>query len=112
MRAFVPALLIAVLLVMGTGPIHAAVKYPFMATLDAQLTSGVTTVTSKITVRVERAMTAGFRTQVTDKVIIVTCIVSHQDGHSEENSLPGPADTSSPTPDRRRVRLGTIFGSK
>lgn len=35
-----------------------------------------------------------FRTNVTDKSIVVTCIVSHQDGHSEENSLPGPADTS------------------
>lgn len=27
--------------------------------------------------------------------IVVTCIISHQDGYSEENSLPGPADTSS-----------------
>lgn len=35
-----------------------------------------------------------FRTNVTDKSIVVTCIVSHQDGHREENSLPGPADTS------------------
>jgi len=35
-----------------------------------------------------------FRTQVNDKQIVVTCIVSHQDGHSEENSLPASADTS------------------
>ncbi len=26
--------------------------------------------------------------------ITVTCIISHEDGYSEENSLPGPADTS------------------
>ena len=35
-----------------------------------------------------------FRTAVTDKLIVVTCIISHRDGHFEENSLPGPADTS------------------
>ena len=35
-----------------------------------------------------------FRTNVTDKLIVVTCILSHEGGHSEENSLPGPADTS------------------
>lgn len=42
----------------------------------------------------EHGLSYRFRTNVTDKSIIVTCIVSHQDGHSEENSLPGPADTS------------------
>jgi hypothetical protein len=26
--------------------------------------------------------------------IVVTCVLSHEDGHSETNSLPGPADTS------------------
>lgn len=35
-----------------------------------------------------------WRTNVTDKLIVVTCILSHEGGHSEENSLPGPADTS------------------
>jgi len=35
-----------------------------------------------------------WRTEVIDKQIIVTCILSHEGGHSEENSLPGPADTS------------------
>ena len=35
-----------------------------------------------------------WRTQVIDKSIVVTCIVSHEGGHSEETSLPGPADTS------------------
>jgi hypothetical protein len=34
-----------------------------------------------------------FRTQQTDK-ITVTCVLSHRDGHSEENSLSGPADAS------------------
>lgn len=34
-----------------------------------------------------------FRTTVTDKQIIVTCILS-KGGYREENSLPGPADTS------------------
>ena len=34
-----------------------------------------------------------FRTAQTDK-ISVTCILSHRDGHSEESSLSGPADTS------------------
>lgn len=34
-----------------------------------------------------------FRTTQTDK-ISVTCVVSHRDGHSEENSLSGPADVS------------------
>lgn len=34
-----------------------------------------------------------FRTQQTDK-ITVTCILSHRDGHSEESSLSGPADSS------------------
>lgn len=34
-----------------------------------------------------------FRTSQTDR-ITVTCILSHRDGYSEENSLAGPADTS------------------
>lgn len=34
-----------------------------------------------------------FRTEQTDR-ITVTCILSHRDGHSEESSLSGPADTS------------------
>lgn len=34
-----------------------------------------------------------FRTTQTDK-ITVTCVVSHRDGHSEENSLSGPPDAS------------------
>lgn len=34
-----------------------------------------------------------FRTEQTDR-ITVTCVLSHKDGHSEENSLSGPADSS------------------
>lgn len=34
-----------------------------------------------------------FRTEQTDR-ITVTCILSHKDGHSEENSISGPADNS------------------
>jgi hypothetical protein len=34
-----------------------------------------------------------FRTKVEDKMIVVTCILS-KGGYREENSLPGPADTS------------------
>lgn len=35
-----------------------------------------------------------FRSRVEDKHVVVTCIVSHRAGHSEENSVPGPVDTS------------------
>jgi len=34
-----------------------------------------------------------FKTDQTDR-ITVTCVLSHKDGHSEENSLSGPTDTS------------------
>ena len=34
-----------------------------------------------------------FRSEQSDR-IIVTCVLSHKDGHSEENSLAGPADNS------------------
>lgn len=35
-----------------------------------------------------------YRTQVEGGTIVVTCILSHRDGHSEENSLPAGADNS------------------
>lgn len=35
-----------------------------------------------------------WRTKIENAAILVTCIVSHRDGHSEENMLVGPADTS------------------
>ena len=66
MRAFVLTLSIAGLLFMGTGSMRAAVKYPLVVTLEAQVKSGVTTVNSLVTVRVERAMLSSWRTQVTD----------------------------------------------
>lgn len=41
----------------------------------------------------ENGLSYRFRTVQTDK-ISVTCILSHRDGHSEENTLAGPADTT------------------
>jgi hypothetical protein len=35
-----------------------------------------------------------FRTKQDDKLIHVTCVLFHKDGHEEENSLAGPADAS------------------
>ena len=35
-----------------------------------------------------------FRTKQDDKLIHVTCVLFHKDGHEEENSLAGPADVS------------------
>jgi hypothetical protein len=35
-----------------------------------------------------------FRTRQDDKLISVTCVLSHRDGHSEEATLAGPADNS------------------
>lgn len=41
----------------------------------------------------EHGLSYRFKTAQTDR-ITVTCVLSHKDGHSEENSLSGPADTS------------------
>lgn len=41
----------------------------------------------------EHGLSYRFRTEQTDR-ISVTCIISHKDGHSEENTLSGPADKS------------------
>jgi hypothetical protein len=49
-------LAVAGCLVAASGPLHAALQYPLTLTLDARLTVGVTTVTSKLTIRVSRAM--------------------------------------------------------
>jgi hypothetical protein len=35
-----------------------------------------------------------FRTQQTDKIISVTCVLTHKGGHAEENTLTGPIDSS------------------
>jgi hypothetical protein len=32
--------------------------------------------------------------QIEKQIVVVTCHISHEDGHSEENSLPGPYDAS------------------
>jgi hypothetical protein len=41
----------------------------------------------------EHGLSYRFRTEQTDR-ITVTCVLSHKGGHSEENSLSGPADNS------------------
>jgi hypothetical protein len=35
-----------------------------------------------------------FRTQQTEKSISVTCVLTHKDGHAEENTLTGPVDAT------------------
>jgi DNA-binding MarR family transcriptional regulator len=42
----------------------------------------------------EAGLSYRFRAAQTDKAITVTCVLSHRDGHYEETSLSGPADTS------------------
>jgi hypothetical protein len=64
MRAFLLASSVAGLLL--TGPLHAAIQYPLAVTLDAQFKSGVTSVTSKVTISVDRPMVDALRTRVTD----------------------------------------------
>lgn len=64
MRAFVAALSIAGLVASAAGSMQAAVQYPIALTLDAKITSGVTTINSKLMVRVDRAMGDVSRTQV------------------------------------------------
>lgn len=41
----------------------------------------------------EHGLSYRFRTEQTDR-ITVTCVLTHEGGHSEENSLSGPSDTS------------------
>ena len=66
MRRVGVGLSLATIILLGTGPTHAAVQYPLALTLDAQMKTGETTVTSKVTVRVDRAMDDSRRTRVTD----------------------------------------------
>ena len=54
------------IVLLGSGPMQAAVKYPLTLVLDAQLKSGVTTITSKVTVRAERPMDDSRRTRAAD----------------------------------------------
>lgn len=66
MRACVLAVSVVALTVVGGGQTTAEVRYPFAVTLDAQLKMGVTTVTSKVTITVDRAMDVPVRARVTD----------------------------------------------
>jgi hypothetical protein len=68
MRRFGPALCVVSVFVVGitAAPTRAAVQYPLALTLDAALTSGVTTITTKVKIRVERAMLDGARKRVSD----------------------------------------------
>jgi len=53
-------------LVIAAGHMRAAAQYPLSLTLDAQMKAGETTVNSKITIQVDRAMETLRRTRVTD----------------------------------------------
>ena len=66
MRAMRLVLSAAAALLLAAFPIRAAVTYPLALTLDAQLKAGVTTVTSKLTIQVDRSMVDTTRTRVTD----------------------------------------------
>jgi hypothetical protein len=52
--------------VAGTALPRAAVEYPLALTLEAQVKSGVTRITSTLSIRVDRAMDDRSRTRVTD----------------------------------------------
>ena len=66
MRAFLMALSVAALVASGAMSTQAAVQYPIALTLDAKVTAGATTINSKLTVRVDRAMGDVSRTQVSN----------------------------------------------
>jgi hypothetical protein len=66
MRALGLGLSVAGLLVMTSGPMDAAIRYPLTLTLDARFASGVTTITSKVTIKVVRVMDDAPRTRVSD----------------------------------------------
>jgi hypothetical protein len=42
----------------------------------------------------DEGLSCRFNSDVKDGMIILTCLLAHEDGHIEKNSLPGPADTS------------------
>jgi len=66
MRAMRLVLSAAAALLLAAFPIRAAVTYPLALTLDAQLKAGVTTVTSKLTLQVDRLMVDATRARVAD----------------------------------------------
>jgi hypothetical protein len=66
MRAFGLVLSIAGLVALVTLPTRAAVQYPLTLTVDAQGKVGATTITSKLTIKIDRPMEDSRRTRVTD----------------------------------------------
>ncbi len=66
MRTFPAGLPFAVFLALEAGPTRAAVHYPLVLTLDARIEAGVTTITSKVTIRVDGPMDDRARARVTD----------------------------------------------
>ena len=66
MRAYGAALSVAGALLAGTALPRAAVEYPLALVLEAQVKTGVTRVTSTLSIRVDRAMDDRLRTRVTD----------------------------------------------
>jgi hypothetical protein len=66
MRAFGLVLSIAGLVALVTLQTRAAVQYPLTLTVDAQGKVGATTITSKLTIKIDRPMEDSRRTRVTD----------------------------------------------
>ena len=66
MRTSYLGLLVAGVMVFAASLTRAAVEYPLTLTVDAQAKSGVTTITSKLTIRVDRLMAEVIRTRVSD----------------------------------------------
>ena len=66
MRNIIALALSVAALFVAAGPMRAAVQYPLTLTLDAQMKAGETTVNTKVTVQVDRAMENVRRTRVTD----------------------------------------------
>ena len=65
MRSIILALSVATVVV-ASGPMQAAAHYPLSLKLDATVKSGDTTITSKITIQIDRPMEEVRRTRVTD----------------------------------------------
>src|SRR5262245_66065250 len=66
MRAFGLVLSIASLVALVTLPTRAAVQYPLNLTVDASGKMGATSITSKLTIKVDRPMEDSRRTRVAD----------------------------------------------
>jgi len=66
MRNIIALALSVAAVFVAAGPMRAAVQYPLTVILDAQMKSGETTINTKVTVQVDRAMENVRRTRVTD----------------------------------------------